>query len=432
MTADELRASILQLAIEGKLVPQLDNEPEVEQIGDAPEEVPFEIPNKWKWVLPKNLYRLISGRDLSKSDILETNDNTTNLFPYITGASQISNENILVNRWTKSCVVKSKKGDLLLTCKGTVGKTAFNDIGDIHIARQIMALRPYEGLLLNEYLKIFIDNLSKTLTREAKSMIPGIDRKTILAKVIPLPPLEEQKRIIEKLNELMPLVKQYGNSFESLKALDQEFPSQLKASLLQEAIQGKLVPQLDNEPEVEQIGDAPEEVPFEIPSKWKWVQLKSLAVKRSTIEPLTLKEKQVELWSIPAYDTGFCEICSPQKIGSSKKEVFTGDVLLAKIVPHIRRVWIVNENERKLKKLASTEWLVYESKFFDPLLLSLWLHSPYFNALIMQTISGMGSLKRANPKRVNEIWLPLPPLEEQKRIVEKLNELMKLQSSLQG
>lgn len=121
-----------------------------------------------------------------------------------------------------------------------------------------------------------------------------------------------------------------------------------------------------------------------------------------------------------------------KKLDQVKKEVFTGDVLLAKIVPHIRRVWIVNENERKLKKLASTEWLVYESKFFDPLLLSLWLHSPYFNALIMQTISGMGSLKRANPKRVNEIWLPLPPLEEQKRIVEKLNELMKLQSSLQG
>lgn len=196
-----LRGQILQEAIQGKLVPQLDSEEEVEQIGDVPKEVPFDIPEKWKWYSAKDVYQLLSGRDLTKSEILEIQPNEQS-FPYITGASQIHDSSIVINRWTKECVVKSQIGDLLLTCKGTVGKTAINTVGDLHIARQIMALRPNKSVMSVAFLRLFIDTLSKRLAREAKSMIPGIDRKALMSKPVPVPPLQEQKRIVEMVEEL--------------------------------------------------------------------------------------------------------------------------------------------------------------------------------------------------------------------------------------
>lgn len=196
-----LRGQILHEAIQGKLVPQLDSEEAVEQIGDAPEDVPFAIPEKWKWYSAKDVYQLLSGRDLTKSEILEIKPNEQS-FPYITGASQIHDSSIVINRWTKECVVKSQIGDLLLTCKGTVGKTAINTVGDLHIARQIMALRPNKSVMSVAFLRLFIDTLSKRLAREAKSMIPGIDRKALMSKPVPVPPLQEQKRIVEMVDEL--------------------------------------------------------------------------------------------------------------------------------------------------------------------------------------------------------------------------------------
>ena len=120
------------------------------------------------------------------------------------------------------------------------------------------------------------------------------------------------------------------------------------------------VAQLESEPEVNQIGESPEEPPFDIPNKWKWIQVKALEAKRKTVCPISLNNDKVELWSIPAYDEGRAQIVSPSAIGSSKKIVSIGDVLLAKIVPHIKRSWVVTENrpEAPLIKLASTEWLI--------------------------------------------------------------------------
>ena len=91
----------------------------------------------------------------------------------------------------------------MLTCKGTVGKTAFNTVGDMHIARQIMALRAKPEIVEGKFLRLFIDSIAETLAKNAKSMIPGIDRKTLLKNSIPIPPLKEQRRIVAKLEELM-------------------------------------------------------------------------------------------------------------------------------------------------------------------------------------------------------------------------------------
>ena len=95
-------------------------------------------------------------------------------------------------------VTVSKKGDLLITCKGTIGTMLFNNIGDVHIARQVMAIRT---ILCNmSYIMFFLEWYLSSLQKKAKSIIPGISRDDLLKAFIPLPPFEEQKRIEEKMS----------------------------------------------------------------------------------------------------------------------------------------------------------------------------------------------------------------------------------------
>ena len=195
----------------------------------------------------------------------------------------------------------------------------------------------------------------------------------------------------------------------------------LRQKILEKAIRGELVPQLESEPEVKQIGEAPEDVPFAIPEKWKWLPLNKFSEKRRTVSPNTITG-EVELWSIPAYDAGSPEKVNSKHIGSSKKEVVNGDVLLSKIVPNIKRAWIVKSDHPH--KLASTEWLTFSGKnILDPEFMRQVFLSPYFRGKMMDTISGMGSLKRANPGILQQTLIPVPHLQEQRRIVTKINQL---------
>ena len=119
--------------------------------------------------------------------------------PYITGASNLENGKVLVNRWTESPTTHSAKGDLLLTCKGSgVGKMAVSDLDDAHIARQIMALR-CRPCIMKEYLQIVLNVLIPEITYQANGIIPGIRREIVLNTLIPLPPLEEQRIIRDKV-----------------------------------------------------------------------------------------------------------------------------------------------------------------------------------------------------------------------------------------
>lgn len=208
--SDHFRDLMLQQAISGQLVPQLDSEPEVEQVGPAPapDEVPFALPAKWKWVKFESVLELISGRDLTLAQISSTPDEV--MTPYVTGASQIEDGAILINRWTAQPSVISEEGDVLLTCKGTVGKLALNSYGSMHIARQIMAVRC--GLLCEpSFVLMYLQSFMSKLKANAKGLIPGITRKDVLGLWLPLPPLEEQRRIVTKLDELFAGVKQLSS-----------------------------------------------------------------------------------------------------------------------------------------------------------------------------------------------------------------------------
>jgi type I restriction enzyme S subunit len=137
---------------------------------------------------------------------------------------------------------------------------------------------------------------------------------------------------------------------------------------------------------------------------------------RSSVNPADYPGEVFELLSIPAYDRGSAEIALGREIGSTKQAVHPGDILLSKIVPHIRRAWVV-EPSAGSRQIASSEWIVFRSKEADARYLRHFLVSDGFHRQFMQTVSGVGgSLLRARPKYVAKIKIPLPPLEEQRRI----------------
>ena len=237
---DKLKKSILQEAIQGKLVPQITREGTaqelIEQIRqekqrltkegklkksaltdsviykgddnkyyervdkseiDISDEIPFEIPQSWSWCRLSSVITLLSGRDLTP----DRYNSKENGIPYITGASNFYNGNLLINRWTESPMTVSHFNDLLIICKGTIGEMAFNRIGSIHIARQIMALTGIVGDL--DYIRWFLYANISSIERQANSMIPGISRDTLLKTLLPLPPKLEQRRINDKIVRLL-------------------------------------------------------------------------------------------------------------------------------------------------------------------------------------------------------------------------------------
>jgi type I restriction enzyme M protein len=146
-----------------------------------------------------------------------------------------------------------------------------------------------------------------------------------------------------------------------------------------------------------------------------------------TVDPRTAPDEIFELWSIPAYDAGSPELLRGAEVGSQKKVVTPGDVLLSRIIPHIRRGWVVRENSDGRRQIASTEWIVFSSAEVVPGFLRQLLVSDFFHASFMQTITGVGgSLSRANPGAVAEIQIPLPPLEVQKEIVAEIEVYQKV------
>ena len=141
-----------------------------------------------------------------------------------------------------------------------------------------------------------------------------------------------------------------------------------------------------------------------------------------SLDPARHPAETFELWSIPAFDSGAPEVLQGSEIGSSKKCVEPGDVLLSRIVPHIRRSWVVGPMNGH-RQIASGEWITFRSDRLFPNYLRHILTSDPFHREFMQTVAGVGgSLLRARPEGVKLVQIPLPPLEEQKRIAAILDQ----------
>lgn len=182
---------------------------EIEEL--KPDEIPYEIPSNWRWIRFGKVIKLLSGQDLTSDKYFSSEKE--NAIPYLTGASNIENGKIIINRWTDSPTSIACKGNILLTCKGTIGTTCVLDIEKVHIARQIMAIDCFD--IDTKYVLYFIENFVFKLQSKAKSMIPGIDRNTVLNLPFALPPLHEQREIVKKIDEIIPLLNIIENTLKN-------------------------------------------------------------------------------------------------------------------------------------------------------------------------------------------------------------------------
>jgi len=193
---EKIRAEKLKLFEEGKLKKKDLVETEIVK-GD--DNAYYEkLPVGWVKTSLGNIVYLLSGRDLATADY---SDSLTTGIPYITGASNFNNGIIQTSRFTEVPQVISEKDDLLITVKGTVGELAFNPFNEAHIARQIMAARPYQ--LDKEFLMVYLESRIDNMKSQAQSMIPGISRDVLLKMPVDLPPKNEQHRITSQIRKTL-------------------------------------------------------------------------------------------------------------------------------------------------------------------------------------------------------------------------------------
>ena len=417
MNAEQLKASILQQAIEGKLVPQLDSEGSVEQIGDAPEEVPFAIPEKWKWftlgsVIEYGKCNQLAGNEITSEtwvlDLEDIEKNTGRILEKKRGVSTTSNKNKFEEGFVLYSKLRPYLNKVVIADESGVCTT---EIVPINVASAKVPL-------LARYLQCYL--MSPLFLNHANQAsygvkMPRLGTKDARAALIPIPPVEEQSRIVTRIEELLPLVEAYGKSYDRLQELNAELPGKLKASILQEAIQGKLVPQLDSEEAVEQIGDAPKEVPFTIPEKWKWVKIKSVFTMQAGkfISASSIRTEG----KVPCY-------------GGNGLRGYVDEANRNGHFPLIGRQGALCGNVHVVNgEFYATEHAVVVDcgNYGDPECVGLFLKAMNLNQYATATAQPGLSVKK-----IVELPFPLPPKSEQVRIASKVKELMKQVEALSG
>ena len=437
MKAEQLWASILQEAIQGKLVPQLESEPVVVQIGKAPEDVPFSLPAKWLW--------------MSLNDVLlQISDGSHNPPPNSgVGIPVLSAKNVhdgiidtqAVTRWTteEQWVIEDRKvhiesGDVLLTIVGTIGRTAVvpDDALKFMLQRSVCVMKP-KNFLRSEFLALMLTSptlLEWMADRSSGTAQKGIYLKILKTMPIPIPPLGEQQRIIDKLNEIRSVVEVYGKEQQLVELLKGSFANKLKNSILQEAIQGKLVPQLESEPEVTQIGSAPDDVPFDIPKKWKWIQLGNIGRWKAGGTPSRSHAEYYQHGNIPWLKTGDLtdgivesveEYITEEAIENSSTHINPiGSVLIAMYGATIGKLGILKFPCATNQACCACDVNV---QICDRWYLFYYLLSQR-KAFIAKGAGG-AQPNISRTKIVNHL-IPLPPIEEQRRVVQKIQYLFQI------
>ena len=476
MTGQNLKNSILQLAIQGKLVAQDANDEPASVLLESikaekkklveekkikkekplaeitEDEKPFEIPDSWVWVRLGEIFIHVSGKQQSTN-----NKKEGSIRQYITTSNlywgrfelDVLKSMYFTDEEIKTC--SATKGDLLV-CEGGAGygRSAIWPYDyDICLQNHVHRLRPLiKGVCEYVYYIIYLLKETNKLASVGTAM-PGLSANRLKEILIPLPPLSEQKRIVAKIEELMPLVDEYDKAQKELDALNSAMPEQLKQSILQEAIMGKLgTNNPDDEPasellkrirkEKEQLikdkkikKEKPlpeitdEEKPFDIPDNWVWVRLGDIGDWGSGATPSKGKPDYYDKGNIPWIRTGELNnsIVNNSEIKITDKALKecslrmckTGDVLIAMYGATIGKVAILNIPATTNQACCAC----------TPIFVFNWflLYFLMANKKAFTEMSEGGAQPNISKEKILRTCFPLPPLAEQHRIVSKIENL---------
>lgn len=479
MTPQELKNSILQLAIQGKLVEQRPKEGTAEELfvriqeekkrlikegkikkdKSLPEitedEKPFDIPESWKWVR----FGEVSTYSQRKEKVF-VNDITDDMWSLDLediekDSGRIVNVCKASERKISGDKVQFHKGQVLYSKLRPYLKKILVAPDDGICSSEMVPFNLY-GMLNAQYVVYFlksphVDFVINSVTYGVK--MPRVGTDTMVELLFPLPPLAEQKRIVAKIEKLLPYIDRYEQAWSKLEQFNNRFPDDMKKSLLQYAIQGKLVEQRPEDGTAEELfariqeekqrliaqkkikkeKPLPEitddEKPFDIPESWKWVRFSDVIdVRDGTHDTPKYVLKGIPLVTSKNLVSGKIDFDSAKLISEEdasainmRSEVNTGDILFAMIGTIGNPVLVKKDREFCIKNMALFKPI--DSYLFNMHYLLLFLQKE--QEQMKKSASG-GVQSFVSLKFLRNYLLPLPPLAEQKRIVEKLEQLLPL------
>ena len=476
MTPEQLKASILQYAIQGKLVEQRPEEGTGEELYQqiqaekrrliqekkikkekplaeiTEEKIPFDIPESWKWVRLGDC----TGYSQTKPKI-SPKDITDDMWSL--DLEDIQKESgAILTRTTAS--ERKITGDKVLFYKGQVLYSKLRPyLKKILVAPDNGICTP-ELVPFNTYLVYanyivyvlrspHIDYVVNSVTYGVK--MPRVGTETMVNLLIPLPPLAEQKRIVTKIEELLPLVDRYAVAYEKLEQFNAKFPEDMKKSILQYAIQGKLVEQRAEEGTGEELYQqiqaekqrlvaekkikkekplseiSEDEIPFDIPESWKWCRMGSLGITQTGNTP-SKAHPEYQGKDIPFITPGDIldgDICyENQALSIAGMKVAriceAGSILQVCIGGSISKVAMTKQRVTFNQQINSITPFCCDNRYIYYVMMSF-----YFSKTMKEKAGGTAT-PIINRGIWNTLLLPLPPLAEQKRIVAKIEELLPL------
>ncbi len=486
MTPQALKSSILQRAVEGKLVEQRIEEGTGEELyrqicserqqlikkgkikrEKLPTEIleneyPFEIPETWKWVKLGTLVSVLGGKRIPAGRKLTTEDTG---HTYIR-VSDMKNGSVLcdnllyvpedIYQSISKYVINSE--DVYITVAGTIGRVGripkkLNGANLTENAdRLVLSIIDQEWLIKWLESALVQQQIIAATTQVGQ---PKLAIKRIQELVIPLPPLKEQKRIVAKIEEILPLIDRYGKAWEKLEAFNKKFPEDMQKSILQMAIQGKLVEQRQEEGTGEELYQqiqsdkqlliksgkikkekplpeiSEDEIQFDTPQNWKVVRLGDVANKITDGTHKTPKYTSdgIPFVSAKNLKSGFLNFSDCKYITQEEhKELFQrcnpekGDILISKSgsIGTVSQVSV----DFEFSMFESLALVKSNPDYLDPDYLKYALQDACFH-LTSDSIRGV-AVKHLPIADIKRLVIPLPPYEEQKRIVIKLKEILPL------
>lgn len=451
----DLRKSILRSAIQGKLISHvnLDVRPILDEANikyDQDEAYPFDIPETWAWVKLKSVASVIYGYPFN-SQLFNKDEKG---MPLIRIRDILPAESKTYTTETAPDSYVVIKGDMLVGMDGNFNVNFWNSESAYLNQRccKITAGDMLDQRLLFWFLPVFLDDIFENVSY---TTVKHLSDKHLTRMSIPLPPLTEQKRIVEKIDELMARVADLEQSADALTSLKRAFPDDIKASLLQYAMQGKLTKQLPEDGDAEDLLEeikakkekliteskikkqkplAPikdDEIPFSIPENWKWVRLLDICEQIGDIDHNMPKATSKD--GIPFLSAK--DICDDFSLNFNKdvKEISIEDYerLGRKMKPQkndiiFSRIGSLGKTavvDTDKKFLVSYSCCIMRPITIDLKFFAYYLICPIIQSHIMVAKTGIG-VPDLGMGEIKACLMPLPPIAEQKRIVERLEKLM--------